>query len=122
MESRLQSSILRAPDGVLGKQFLQRHATVSLSAHLDELKVAGDRAAYVQINSTQPLEAVAQSGGIELHPWNCSARQPEWPGRLVFDFDPGTTSTFSDVVQGAILFRRYAETLGLTPVRQNHRW
>lgn len=108
-------SILRAPDGILGKQFLQRHATVSLSAHLDKLKVAGDRAAYVQINSTQALEAVAQAGGIELHPWNCSVRQPERPGRLVFDFDPADDVNFADVVQGALLFRRYAETLGLAP-------
>jgi len=106
-------SILRAPDGIGGEVFFQRHAMRGQSPLIGAVEVEGQARPYMRIDDAAGLMALAQVSAVELHPWGALGDRPDVPERLVFDLDPDEGLAFPDVVAGALALHERLEALGL---------
>lgn len=107
-------SIIRAPDGIEGETFFQRHAMPGSNPRLKLIDVH-ERKPYVAVVDVGGLVAVAQSGGLELHPWGCRPGDPETPEQVTFDLDPDEGLDFEAVIAAAKTVRKTLEAKGLNP-------
>ncbi len=106
-------SLVRAPDGIGGQLFFQRHAGPGTSTLVRQVTIRGDRAPYLAVDKPEGLIALAQAGVVEIHPWGARIEDIERPDRLFFDLDPGDGVPWAQVVEAAQELRQRLETLGL---------
>lgn len=107
-------SLLRAPAGVVGQQFFQKHAEGKIAGvkELDPALSPG-HAPLLAIDSAQALIAAAQMNVIEFHTWNSKITHIDKPDRLVLDLDPGEGVGWAELLEAAELTRVMLTELGL---------
>lgn len=98
-------SLLRAPDGVGGEQFFQKHAEHMAIPHIHHLDQALDpgHARLMQIDNASALVGTAQMGTIELHTWGSTSDNIETPDRIIFDLDPDPSLPWRSVIEATRL-------------------
>jgi bifunctional non-homologous end joining protein LigD len=106
-------SMVRAPDGINGEKFFQRHMLPGVK-EAEPVLVSGDRKPYLAIDSEKGLLQLAQVAVLEIHPWGSKAGAPAVPSRLIFDLDPEEGLDFSRVIDAAKELRERLEALGIT--------
>lgn len=97
-------SLVRAPDGVSGQTFFQKHAIEGAPEELESVAITesdGDVADYLTIPDADALTACAQMSAVEIHLWGSRTDQLERPDRMVFDLDPDEALDFSHVKRAA---------------------
>ena len=109
-------ALLRAPAGVGGEMFFQKHAEARSLPHVQRLDPSLDpgNGALLVIPSAAALLSAAQMNTIELHTWNATAAAIETPDRMIFDLDPGKGVGWNEIRDAARLMRSMLQELKLT--------
>ena len=132
-------SLVRAPAGVGGELFFQKHAEVSKMPGVKQLdaKLDPDHPPMLEVASAQGLLSAAQWNVVEFHTQNALASNYELPNRMVFDLDPGKGVGWPAIQESAVLLRAFLSELGLpaflktsggkglhvvVPIRPKHDW
>ncbi len=108
-------SLVRCPSGRGKNCFYQRHVGETLPPPVRGVHIAGksDPKEYIVIDDLAGLITLIQFGALELHPWGCTADQPDKPDRLIFDFDPGEQIEWEEIVSAARELRDRLAGMGL---------
>jgi bifunctional non-homologous end joining protein LigD len=107
-------SLVRAPDGINGARFYQRHANKQ-AIQSRPMKVRGEPEPYLTIDDKAGMVSLAQAAVLELHPWGAKKNEPDVPERVIFDFDPAPEIGFDAVIDAAKEMRARLIALGLEP-------
>ncbi len=108
-------SVVRAPDGIGGQLFYQRHELKGTAAPMLAIKVKGEKQPYLGVADARALVALAQQAVMEIHPWGSKPGDPETPERIILDLDPAPDVPFARVVEGAKELRKRLVKLGFEP-------
>ncbi|ANQ84929.1 ATP-dependent DNA ligase [Azoarcus olearius] len=108
-------SILRAPTGIDGERFFQRHADKMSMAgvHLLPPDLDPDGERLMMVDTLEGVVGAAQMGTIEFHTWNATADRIERPDRIVFDLDPDPALPWSRMVEATRLVLTLLDEIGL---------
>ncbi|WP_418130469.1 DNA ligase D [Variovorax sp. 375MFSha3.1] len=132
-------SLVRAPDGVGGELFFQKHLQAREIPGVNQLDPALDpgHEPLLQIDTKEGLLGASQMNVIELHTWNATSDDIGRPDRMTFDLDPGEGVEWPQVQEAAMLVRTLLDELGLpsflktsggkglhvvVPVRRQYDW
>ena len=108
------ASLVRAPEGVGGELFFQKHADVRTMPGVKELPDLWEgHGPLLEVPTAKALVAAAQMNVVEFHTWNSVKQKVDKPDRMIFDLDPGEGVAFDQVREGAQLMRALLEELGL---------
>jgi bifunctional non-homologous end joining protein LigD len=107
--------LLRAPEGVGGEKFFQKHNNRLHIPGIGTLDPALDpeHAPLMVIESPHALIGAAQMGSIELHIGSATADLIERPDCMVFDLDPDPDLPWASIAEGAQLTKVVLDELGL---------
>ena len=108
-------SLVRAPGGVGGEQFFQKHAehlAIPNIKHLDP-KLDPGHARLMEIDNLPALIGAVQMGCIELHTWGATSDRIETPDHFVLDLDPDPALPWRSMQEATRLTLSVLDELGL---------
>jgi bifunctional non-homologous end joining protein LigD len=94
-------AIVRAPEGVGGETFFQKHVASNVKQSSLRHMVKGKDHDVIAVRNPSDLVELAQSGALEVHVRGSRLDSLETCDRIVFDLDPGEGVAWKDVVAGA---------------------
>lgn len=81
-------SLVRAPDGVGGQRFFQKHASAGMHEKIARMKDPTDGEEMLFIRDFDGVAALVQLGVVEIHIWGCTVDELDKPDQIIFDLDP----------------------------------
>jgi len=106
-------SLVRAPDGVGGPRFFQKHASAGMSDRIARMKDPTDGEEILFIRDFDGVAALVQYGVVEIHIWGCTIEKLEQPDQIIFDLDPDEGVDVKAVREAALDIRGRLDELAL---------
>jgi bifunctional non-homologous end joining protein LigD len=108
-------SLMRAPNGITGQLFFQKHLEKDNMPGVNQLDPALDleHPPFMEISTAEGLMSAAQMNVIEFHTWNATKNAIDKPDRMTFDLDPGEGVPWNLMQESAQLVRIFLNELGL---------
>ncbi|WP_336605498.1 DNA ligase D [Stutzerimonas stutzeri] len=108
-------ALVRAPEGIDGELFFQKHTEKLSIPHITQLDTAlfPKHAALMTIDTAEALVSAAQMGTIELHTWNAVAPVLDHPDRFVLDLDPDPALPWKRMTEATQLTQTLLDEIGL---------
>ncbi len=108
-------SLVRAPKGIGGELFFQKHSERYKMPGIVELDAALAPGHPPMLEVAQPLGllSAAQMNVIEFHTWNGVTTAIDKPDRMTFDLDPGEGVSWPQIQEAAQLVHAFLDELGL---------
>ncbi|QJI29156.1 DNA ligase D [Pseudomonas sp. ADAK18] len=108
-------SLLRAPEGIAGEQFFQKHSERLAIPNIKQLDQALDpgHARLMEIDRTAALIGAVQMGTIEFHTWGATTDKIGTPDLFVLDLDPDPALPWKTMLEAAQLTLSVLDELGL---------
>lgn len=104
-------SLVRAPNGIEGSRFFQKHAGPGLHEAVKR-RQDSDGEELIYIEDFDGLAALVQLGTVEIHVWGATMDAIETPDQIIFDLDPDTGVPIERVREAALTIRRHLDELG----------
>ncbi len=108
-------AMVRAPSGIAGQLFFQKHVEsekLQGIAQLDPALYPG-HPAMLKVASKDGLLFAAQWNVVEFHTLNTLDKTFEFPNRIIFDLDPGEGVAWPMMQEGARAMKIFLDQLGL---------
>ena len=106
-------SLVRAPDGIHGQRFFQKHASPGMSDKIVRMKDPTDGEEILYIKDFDGLAALVQYGVVEVHIWGCTIDELEEPDQIIFDLDPDEGVDVGKVREAALDIHKQLDALSL---------
>lgn len=109
-------SLNRFPNGISGKSFYQKDITSSAP---DWIKMEpyttseGEDKNFLVPEDEASILYMANTGAIEMNPWNSTIQKPDNPDWCIIDLDPTSKNTFEQVIKAAQVTKEVLDGLGV---------
>jgi bifunctional non-homologous end joining protein LigD len=109
-------ALVRAPAGVDGELFFQKHDDTLRIPHIRKLDPSywPGHDAMLEVSTREALVSAAQMNVVEFHTWNSTVKAIDKPDRMIFDLDPGKGIGWEQLVEATALTKKLLDMLGLT--------
>jgi bifunctional non-homologous end joining protein LigD len=106
-------SLVRAPEGVGGETFFQKHIASNVKSSPLRRIVPGKDHDVIAVETLEDLVALVQSGALEIHVRGSRLDSLETCDRIVFDLDPGEGVSWAAIVAAAREIRERLKAIKL---------
>ncbi|KWT95181.1 MULTISPECIES: DNA ligase D [Pseudomonadota] len=108
-------ALVRAPEGVKGELFFQKHLDKGQMDGVEQLDPAlyMGHPAMLEVARREGLLSAAQMNVVEFHTWNAKKDRIDRPDRMTFDLDPGEGVSWEQVQEAAQLVQVLLKELSL---------